>query len=70
MKCLPQMEYYRRITYDTLFDFAKVTYDKLPPYYRTAMTKQEIRELFAFVRENNPALFEDFYEFNISSTED
>jgi hypothetical protein len=34
------------------------------------MTKQEIRELFAFVREENPALFEDFYEFNVSSMED
>jgi hypothetical protein len=42
----------------------------LPFYYRQAMTKQEIRDLFTFVREENPALFEDFYEFNVSSKED
>jgi hypothetical protein len=70
MKHLPQSIYYKKIGKDTLFDFAKATYDDLPKYYKTAMTKQEIRELFAFVREKNPALFEDFYEFNVSSMED
>ena len=70
MKHLPQSVYFKKINKDTLFDFAKATYDDLPAYYRKAMTKQEIRELFAFVREENPALFEDFYEFNVSSMED
>ena len=70
MKHLPQSIYFRKIGKDTLFDFARATYDDLPAYYRKAMTKQEIRELFAFVREENPALFEDFYEFNVSSMED
>ena len=70
MKHLPQSVYFKKIYKDTLFDFAKATYNDLPFYYRQAMTKQEIRELFAFVREENPALFEDFYEFNVSSMED
>jgi hypothetical protein len=70
MKDLPQSIYYKKIGTDTLFDFARATYDNLPSFYKRAMTKQEIRELFAFVREENPALFEDFYEFNVSSMED
>ena len=70
MKDLPQSIYYKKIGTDTLFDFARATYDNLPSFYKRAMTKQEIRELFAFVREENPALFEDFYEFNVSSKED
>jgi hypothetical protein len=70
MRHLPQAAYFKKIYRDTLFDFAKATYDDLPFYYRQAMTKQEIRELFAFVREENPALFEDFYKFNVSSMED
>ena len=70
MKTLPQSIYFSKISKDTLFDFARVTYDELPKIYTRGMTKQEIRELFAFVREKNPALFEDFYEFNVSSMED
>ena len=70
MSHLPQSLYYAKISKDTLFDFAKATYDDLPFYYKRAMIKQEIRELFAFVREENPALFEDFYKFNVSSMED
>jgi hypothetical protein len=70
MKHLPQSQYYQKIGTDTLFDFARVTYDDLPKYYTRAMTKQEIRNLFTFVREENPALFADFYEFNASSKED
>ena len=70
MSCLPQSVYFQKISKDTLFDFARATYDDLPFYYRKAMTKQEIRELFAFVREENPALFDDFYQFNVSSMED
>ena len=70
MRTLPQSIYYKKISKDTLFDFAKATYDTLPYIYRKCLSKQEIRELFAFVREKNPALFEDFYEFNVSSMED
>ena len=70
MKHLPQSIYFQKISKDTLFDFARVTYDDLPFYYKKAMTKQEIRELFAFVREEKPELFKDFYEFSVSSKED
>ena len=70
MRHLRQSTYFKKIYKDTLFDFAKATYDDVPFYYRQAMTKQEIRELFTFVREENPALFEDFYKYNISSMED
>ena len=69
MKCLPQATYFNRISEDTLFDFARATYDDLPAYYAKAMTRQEIRELFAFVREEKPELFEDFYEFNVNKME-
>ena len=70
MKDLPQSVYFQRIGKDTLFDFARATYDTLPTYYKRAMTKQQIRDVFAFVREEMPALFEDFYELNIDSMED
>ena len=69
MKCLPQSTYFMKIGNDTLFDFARATYDKLPGYYARAMTRQEIRELFVFVREEKPELFEDFYEFYINKME-
>ena len=69
MRCLPQSTYYTRIGNDTMFDFARATYDKLPSYYAKAMTRQEIRELFVFVREEKPELFEDFYEFYVNKME-
>ena len=69
MRCLPQSTYFKRIGEDTLFDFARATYDDLPAYYAKAMTRQEIRELFAFVREEKPELFEDFYEFYVNKME-
>ena len=64
-----QAIYYSKITNDTLFDFAKASYSELPPWAKNEMNRQEMRELFAFVREKNPALFEDFYEFNINRLE-
>lgn len=70
MKHLSQAIYFSKISEDTLFDFAKATYNDLPFYYRKAMTKQEIREIFMFVREEKPELFEDFYEFNINKMEE
>lgn len=69
MRSLPQSIYFSKISQDTLFDFARVTYDELPKIYKKGMTKQEMRELFAFVREKKPSLFEDFYEFNINKME-
>lgn len=70
MSCLPQSAYLQKISEDTMFDFARATYNDLPFYYQKAMTTNEIREIFYFVRENHPALFEDFYEYNIKRTED
>ena len=70
LKQLPQCYYYKKIRNDTLFDFAKASYDELPRYCRNEISKQEMRELFRFVREKNPALFTDFYEFNINSMEE
>ena len=70
LKSLPQSYYCRKIRNDTLFDFARASYDELPKYCKNEIDKQEMRELFNFVREKNPALFEDFYEFNINSAED
>ena len=69
MRSLPQSIYFTKISQDTLFDFARVTYDELPKIYKKGMTKQEMRELFAFVREKKPSLFEDFYEFNVNKME-
>ena len=70
MMHFPHSSYFKKISEDTMFDFAKATYNDLPFYYRKAMTTNEIREIFYFVRENHPALFEDFYEYNIKRTED
>lgn len=68
MSGLPQSMYFKKIASDTMFDFAKKTYNDLPAYYRRAMTTNEIRELFYFVREKNPALFDDFYNYNIKNS--
>lgn len=70
MRYLNQSIYFKKIANDTLFDFAKSSYDELPRWSKNEISKQEMRELFAFVREKNPALFEDFYEFNINRLEE
>ena len=58
-----------KIAKDTLYDFAKNTYNEIPFQYTKAFTKNEIREIFYFVREKKPELFEDFYNFNVNSME-
>ena len=70
MRDLPQALYFQRIGKDTMFDFARATYNDLPTYYKKAMTRQQIRDVFTFVREEMPDLFEDFYELNIDSMEE
>lgn len=69
MRGLNQSVYYKKIGNDTLYDFARASYDELPRWCKNEISKQEMRELFAFVREKNPALFEDFYEFNVNRLE-
>lgn len=55
--------YFNVIGDDTLYDFAR-NIDEIPRLIkaRKVITKQEIREIFAFVREYNYPLFKDFYE--------
>ena len=69
MSHLPQSIYFSKIANDTLYDFARVTYKELPKYCKGYMDRQEIRELFYFVKEKNPALFDDFYTYNIKKME-
>lgn len=62
---VPQSGYLNQISEDTLFDFAAAA-DKIPRrYYQgKAMSKDEIRAIFRFVREHHYPLFTDFYECN------
>lgn len=62
---VPQTRFLNKVNEDTLFDFAAAS-DKMPRYYYhgKAMSKDEIRNTFAFVREKHPSLFTDFYECN------
>lgn len=69
LKSLPQSIYYKKIQYDTLYDFARATYDELPLKYKCGMTKNQIREIFLFVREKHEGLFDDFYNFNVKKLE-
>jgi hypothetical protein len=69
MKGLQQAKYFMKIAKDTMFDFAKNTYDELPFQYKKGFTKEKIREIFVFVREKKPELFEDFYNYNVDSME-
>ena len=59
---LPQSSYLRALPTDTLFDFAANSQKQPKYYYGDVLNKDEIREIFAFVRENNYDLFKDFYE--------
>lgn len=60
----PQSAYYNIISEDTLFDFASSCQKEPKFYYSRAMSIDQVREIFAFVRENHPDLFKDFYECN------
>ena len=69
LRYLNQAVYYSKIAKDTLYDFAKASYDKLPGWAKTEMDRQEMREIFMFVREKKPELFIDFYEFYANKME-
>ena len=58
----PVAAYYKMIMDDTLFDFAANSQKVPKKYYGEVLNKQQIREIFAFVREKNYPLFKDFYE--------
>lgn len=73
MKTLPQSIYYNEICTDTLFDFAKNSQkliEKSSYYGQNFLSKEEIREIFYFVREHKPDLFDDFYNYNIKRWEE
>jgi hypothetical protein len=47
---------------DTVFDFAANS-QKIPhQYYGDVLNTQQMREIFAFVRQQHYPLFKDFYE--------
>ena len=50
------------IANDTMFNFAKNCQEKPSAYYGEVFNINQIREIFAFVREYNYPLFKDFYE--------
>lgn len=58
----PQTRYYTMIANDTMFNFAKNCQEKPSAYYGEVFNINQIREIFAFVREYNYPLFKDFYE--------
>lgn len=59
---VPQSGYYKKITDDTLFDFASSAQKVPHKYYGDVLNIDQIREIFAFVRQYNYPLFQDFYE--------
>ena len=60
--------FYKKIEQDTLFDFAAHTMKRpYGSYGQDAMSIDEVRKIFAFVREKNYPLFKDFYECNVRS---
>lgn len=65
---IPLQNYISMIDDDTMYDFARHTTEYRDLRYNgDYMTKDEVREVFYFVRENNYPLFKDFYECNARS---
>ena len=58
----PVSSYYSIISDDTLFDFASNSQEMPRKYYGEVLSKDKIREIFAFVRQKHYPLFTDFYE--------
>lgn len=57
--------YYKAMVNDTAFDFAKHIMEKpYKTYGEKAIGREEAREIFNFIRENNYPLFQDLYECN------
>ena len=60
-KTMPR--YLQKVPTDTLYDFASVCTNEPMWYYQGKfLTQDQIREIFAFVRENHYELFKMFYE--------
>ena len=58
----PISRYYSMIANDTLYNFAASSQKVPKTYYGEVFNKQQIREIFAFVREAHYPLFKEFYE--------
>lgn len=58
----PISRYYNMISNDTLYNFAASTQKTPKSYYGEVFNKNQIREIFAFVREAHYPLFKEFYE--------
>lgn len=58
----PIARYYTMISNDTLYNFAAGSQKVPKSYYGDVLNKNQIREIFAFVRENHYPLFKEFYE--------
>ncbi len=60
--------YFKALPTDTIFDFAKHIMDEpYKTYGSEAINRQEAREIFAFIREKNPELFDDLYTCNLNT---
>ena len=60
---MPSTVYLNKIPDDTVFDFVSKLSEDVPFYYTGRVyTPQDLREIFAFVREEHYELFKDFYE--------
>lgn len=64
------VRYLKIVPEDTMFDFAsKTMVNPHKRYYNGKFfTRQEVRDIFNFVRSHNYELFKDFYEYNLFST--
>ena len=58
----PIQRYFNMIANDTLFDFASSCHLVPPAYYGEVFNINQVREIFAFVREYHYPLFKEFYE--------
>lgn len=61
------VKYLQKIGTDTMYDFVNAITHIKPLIGHSAFTKEELRNLFNFVREHNYPLFKDFYECNANS---
>ena len=63
-----EASFHKMVTDDTLFDFASsLMKHPYSSYGLDAMSQDQARKIFAFVREYNYPLFKDFYECNVRS---
>lgn len=63
----PISSYYKMITDDTLYNFAAASQKTPKGYYGDVLSTNQIREIFAFVRDNHYELFKMFYECSARS---